>query len=158
MIPDREWSGIVTVLVCIVVVMVVTFRVAGDLEQISEISSTVVAAVLVVWRAWLIGLRIDESGVAVRNMFSTYQISWPEILCFEDGWRWFGPASHVWALRIVRRDRRAVTSTVACLEGWRANRRKETLMLAVRRAAAQHGVLADLTGDPSAPVATDQRW
>jgi hypothetical protein len=109
-------------------------------------SAVVSALVWVCALAWRMQLRIDEHGVTVRNFFQTYRISWPEISRFEDGSRWVGQAGHVWALRIVRHDGRAVISTMASLGGWRAARRSAMLVAAVRQAAARYGIPAELTG------------
>jgi hypothetical protein len=45
--------------------------------------------VAVIWgcfRAWRIGLSMDEQGITVRNYFWTHRFGWTEVRCFENGW------------------------------------------------------------------------
>ena len=63
------------------------------------------------FRGWRIGLRIDQSGMTVRNYFRTYRIGWPEVSLFADGSALGlfaggqspgGDFGWGWALRVVR--------------------------------------------------------
>lgn len=71
------------------------------------------AAVFLSFRAWRIGLRLGGDGVTVRNIFRTYQISWPEMLCFADGSISRGQSCTVWALDVVLRDGRVIIASAA---------------------------------------------
>jgi Bacterial PH domain len=154
-IADREQTGIALMFGCPLVVLAAvglgnapTWIRHGDIALVVVYASAVATAL--VWvcaRAWRMQLRIDEHGVIARNFFRTYRIGWPEIRRFEDGSRWVGQAGHIWALRIVYRDGRAVISTMASLGGWRAVRRRAMLVAAVRQAAARYGIPAELTGN-----------
>lgn len=153
-IADREQTGIALILGCPLVVLAAVglanapawIRHGETALVVVYASAVVIAFVWVCARAWRMQLRIDEDGITVRNFFRTYRISWPEIIRFEDGSRWVGQEGHVWALRIVRRDRQAVISTISSLGGWRAARRRKMLVAAVQQAAARYGIPADLTG------------
>lgn len=94
-------------------------------------------------RGWRMELRIDDAVVTVRNYFRIYRISWPEVSHFADGAAPMpgkeGETS--WALSIVLHSGQAVTAS-ATIGGWP---RPETLT-AIRRAADDHGIPAELTG------------
>jgi len=104
-------------------------------------------AIALAWgcaRAWRMQLRIDEHGVTVRNFLRTHRIGWTEIDRFEDGSRFLNATDgHAWALRVVRRDGRAVRSQMASHPRCR---HRELLVEAVRQAAERHGIPADVTG------------
>jgi Bacterial PH domain len=154
-IADREQTGIALMFGCPVVVLAAAglanapawIRHGDTALVVVYASAVMIALVWVCARAWRMQVRIDEYGVTARNFFRTYRIGWPEIRRFEDGSRWAGQAGHIWALRIVRREGRAVISTMASLGGWRAARRRAMLVAAVRQAAAGYGIPAELTGN-----------
>ena len=72
------------------------------------------------FRGWRMGLRIDASGVTIRNFFRTHRIGWREVARFADGSvlslvaRGNEPYAICWALRVVLRDeRQAVAAGLA---------------------------------------------
>ena len=104
-IVDREWSGIVMMLTCSVVVLAALGLVNapawvrhGDTAAVVAYAVAVVIALASACaRAWRMQLRIDEDGVTIRNFYRMHRIGWSEIGQFEDGSRWLGwEASEVW--------------------------------------------------------------
>lgn len=100
-------------------------------------------------RALRAGLRMDGRGVAVRNFWRTYKISWAEVRRLGDGSVEMGDAGRVWALGVVLCDgRRRNVSTVLFLS--------EAELDAIRQAAARYGVPAELTGPRGARTRGEQ--
>jgi Bacterial PH domain len=72
----------------------------------------VILVVTLIWgwfRGWRMGLRIDASGLTIRNFFRTHRIGWREVARFADGsvlslGRGNDAYAAYWALRVVLHD------------------------------------------------------
>jgi hypothetical protein len=89
------------------------------------------------YRAWHFGVRFDDHGVAVCNVFRTCQASWAEVNSFTDG----TTGGRSWALTVMLCDGRGITATAT-----RSRPGDPEFLMAARQAAARHGVPAALTG------------
>jgi hypothetical protein len=150
---------------------VVVLGVAGN-AQVTQlwVAGTVIvvaAALIGGFRGSRIGLRIDASGVTIRNFFRTHRIGWREVDRFTDGTvlslgRGNDLYESFWVLRVVLRDERQTAAGEPGRSPGRHGRRRavtargtlaeefahpETLT-AIRRAAQRYGVPAELTGNP----------
>jgi hypothetical protein len=105
-----------------------------------------IALVIGCSRALLLGMRMDESGVTVRNFWETRKISWPDVSHLGDGHVFLGSKEqlgpgNVWALGVVLRDGRVISvSTIYDI----SPAEKEE----IRQAAARYEVRVQLTGEP----------
>jgi hypothetical protein len=135
---------------------------------------TIAAGVIVVaaaiggcFRGSRVGLRIDASGVTIRNFFRTHRIGWSEVDRFADGTVLSAGRGHYdlydayWALRVVLRDEHQTAAGGPGRSPVRQGRRRavtargtlgefahpETLT-AIKRAADRYGIPAELTGNP----------
>lgn len=123
---------------------------------VPAVASVALLAVAVIWgcsRARRIRLDMDDHGLTVRNYFWTYRFNWTEVRCFTNGSVYLGDQERPWPLRVVLRDGRAVTA-VATADAAGSNAK----MTAIRRAAKNHGIPADLGGvDLAPPVRAPRR-
>jgi hypothetical protein len=94
-------------------------------------------------KTWRGHLQFDDQGIAVKNLFRTYQISWAEVRRFwdlvvrpPDG----GPDS--WALIIALHDGRNVTARAT----WASWPPPSQTLVAVGQTAQRYGIPADLAG------------
>ena len=113
--PDPRWTALIFVFLVGVVAYVAAFA-DGHLP----LSGPFKAAYLVIvtaglvwasWRGWRIALRMDDSGVTVRNFLRTYRFGWSEVRRFEDGSCVGGESRLFWALKIVLHDGRHYIAT-----------------------------------------------
>jgi hypothetical protein len=111
------------------------------------------------WQTWS-RFRLNDRGIKVRNSFRTYRIGWDEVRLFTDGSMRGRLGSRWWVLRIVLHDGRAITAAET------SNRRTAAdpeVLSAIRQAAEQHAVPAELTGmppgsSPGAVTIADRGW
>lgn len=158
-----------TFLACLLVILTVSH---GDLwgkhAPIAGYAIVGPALILGCFRGWCMGLRINQSGVTVRNYFRTRRISWPEVAFFADGSAMGLFSSGLgksdlgfgWALSVALVDKRPETAgrhtgspehqggrravnVSGTLAGF--SPRPETLA-AIRQAAELDGKPAELTG------------
>jgi hypothetical protein len=148
--PRRWWAAFWTLLIAFLPVLLLVsddpnVRV-HDKHVLAEIAFLAGAAVAIwgCYRAWRMGLQLDDHGVTVRNFFRTHRISWAEVRCFADGSVYAEAGSYNWALAVVLHDGRVVTA-----KGTARNKdpRPETLT-AVQQAAERYAIPATLTGTP----------
>lgn len=90
-------------------------------------------------RSWREQLRLDRSGIRIRNRFRTYRIGWTDVRCLADG----ASAHDNWELRFVLQDGRVRTARATNWAGKEAN---PQVLTAIGQAAEIHGLSADLSG------------
>jgi hypothetical protein len=111
------------------------------------------ASVWLLARGWRLGVRFDERGLTVRKFLKTYRFGWPEVSHFADGSTLAGEGQAGWALAVVLRDERVITTRLAGLAGAGSPKR----LAAVRQAADRYQVPAELTGQ-AALRGGSRRW
>ena len=96
-------------------------------------------------RCTRIALVADYAGVVVRNSLRTYRFAWSEVAGFADGRSNGGEAGTMWALAVIGKDGKVVTS--------RATGRLRSARPATARAvvalAARHAIPESITGIPT---------
>ena len=95
-------------------------------------------------RGWRIALLADPEFLTVRNHLRTYRLNWHEVAEFSDGQLSGGQAGVMWALRILLRDGRAVTSQATA----RVRAARPSTAETIVKIARQHGITESLTGHP----------
>jgi hypothetical protein len=113
---------------------------------------TLAGIAVVIWgcvwgcvRGWRMGVRLDDSGVMVRNFLGAYRFSWAEVRRFADGLiheTGQNGSSYFWALQVVSHDGRVVTAKGTA----RKKGARPKTLAAIGQAAARHSVPAALTG------------
>jgi hypothetical protein len=95
------------------VVVVVLVAANAPVTHVWVAAGVILVATLVggCFRGWRIGLRIDASGVTIRNFFRTHRIGWREVDRFADGsvlsaGKGNDLYERRWALRVVLHDER----------------------------------------------------
>ena len=169
--PFARKVALVSFFLCWLVGFVVVLAVAGNarVTQLWVAGTVLVAAAALIggFRGSRIGLRIDASGVTIRNFFRTHQIGWREVDRFADGTvlsvgRGNDFYEAYWALRVVLRDERQTVAggpggSSGRHGGGRAVTARGTLveefahpetLTAIKRAADRYGIPAELTGNP----------
>jgi len=168
--PSARQHVLVSFFLCWLVGFVVVLVVAGN-NRLTYLWVTggvilVAAAIGGCFRGWRIGLRIDASGVTIRNFFRTHRIGWREVDRFADGAVLsLGGGNDLyeayWVLRVALRDERQTAAGGLGRSPGRHGRRRavtargtlgefahpETLA-AIKRAAERYGIPAELTGNP----------
>jgi len=89
------------------------------------------------------GVRFDDQGVTIRNLFRTHRIGWAEVHHFADGCTaGDGHSNSKWVLAVVLNNGRTVMA-------WRTaapDVAPSKTLVAVGQAAARYGIPADLAG------------
>jgi hypothetical protein len=106
------------------------------------------AGVTEINRSGRVGLRMDDDGVMVRSAFHRPQrFAWRDVSGFADGVMFVGASRGVpsapWVLHVELTDGQVIPVHVT--SGRRPGEHLE-VVAAVRRAAARHGVPAEMTG------------
>jgi len=122
--PPRAWAKVLPV--------------AGVAGWLAVGGFIVVAGCL---RALVIGIRISDSGVLVRNFFRTYRLNWPEVARFADG----RTPGGLWALNVVTPSGLAVTASGTGIN----YQARGDVLTAIGWAAGRYGITAQVTGKPA---------
>src|SRR5437773_4665152 len=96
-------------------------------------------------RGWRIALLADAGFLTVRNHLRTFRLNWHDVTQFSDGRMSGGQAGVMWALRILLKDSRAVTSQATA----RVRAARPSTAEAIVEIARQHGITESLTGHPA---------
>lgn len=108
------------------------------------------ATVYLLFRTWRTGVRFDDRGIAVRNVFRTRRFAWPEIVCLADGGalhKYNYGEHYYWTLKVMLHDGGSVTTP------WMSNKRLRladpAMLDELKLAADRFGIPAYLTGAPA---------
>jgi hypothetical protein len=108
------------------------------LAIIAVMALATAAAVWGIRRAWVMGLRIDDSGITIRNLLHTYRLGWHEVSHLQDGSGIPKQDTPTWALSVALLDGRSITAYGT----WWSARTQEAL----ERAARHYTIRSELTG------------
>lgn len=124
----RVLAGVVAALGAATVVVT---ALEGDVVQVLRVVPPVALVVLLVFAAfWLPGVTVRESGIEVRNVFSTFHVAWSSIRRIDTKWAltlvtdartvnaWASPAPGRYAsLGMTRGDVRGAAESARAAEG-----------------------------------------
>jgi hypothetical protein len=83
----------------------------GHVSHVAGFTSAALGGILLLYRACRHGVRIDDRGITVRNLYRTDKLSWHHVSRFADGRIGIlndGAISDYWAVQIVLNNGRAI--------------------------------------------------
>ncbi len=151
-ICERDPRGtdiLLTMCICGLVALVglpdLASRGASDAVLAAVAALCAAAGIWGIVRCTRIALMADYAGVVVRNSLRTYHFAWSEVAGFADGRSSGGEAGTMWALAIIGKDGKNVTSRAT---GRLRSARPETAR-AIVSLAARHAIPESITGVPT---------
>jgi hypothetical protein len=97
-------------------------------------------------RAWRLRLRMDDTGITVRNYFRTCRLAWHEVSSFADGYGERDAGGEYWALSIVIHSGRTVTASATRRASASRVAPDMEMLTTIGRIAERHGIPENLTG------------